>query len=64
MYGEKAPKESPTIGTRIGTGMVGTNAEVEEGYAAQAEKRALRREIKTWWEGVADHIDKLVRAVI
>lgn len=23
-------------------------------------KRILRREIKSWWEGVADHMDKLV----
>ena len=23
-------------------------------------KKELRREIKKWWEGVADHIDKIV----
>lgn len=25
------------------------------------ERRQLRREIKKWWEGIADHIDELVR---
>lgn len=28
---------------------------------ADSEKKLLRREIKRWWEGVAGHIDKLVR---
>ena len=36
----------------------------EESAATQAggeeEKKTLRREIKAWWEGVADHMDKLV----
>lgn len=59
MYGEKVPKESPTNAMKTSTGMVSTIEEVEE-RSAEAEKRALRREIKTWWEGVADHIDKLV----
>ncbi|KAJ8695190.1 hypothetical protein PTI98_007805 [Pleurotus ostreatus] len=58
MYGEKASKESPTTGTRTSTSMVSTISEVEE-RSTEAEKRVLRREIKTWWEGVADHIDKL-----
>lgn len=31
------------------------------GTPVDEEKRALRREIKAWWEGVADHLDKLVR---
>jgi 1-phosphatidylinositol-3-phosphate 5-kinase len=26
----------------------------------EEEKKLLRREIKSWWEGVADHMDKLV----
>jgi 1-phosphatidylinositol-3-phosphate 5-kinase len=26
----------------------------------EGEKKALRREIKQWWEGVSDHVDKLV----
>ncbi|KAL4265488.1 PIPK domain-containing protein [Pleurotus pulmonarius] len=58
MYGEKVPKESPTNAMKMSPGMVSTIEEVEE-RSAEAEKRALRREIKTWWEGVADHIDKL-----
>lgn len=32
-----------------------TDVDVDE------RKKALRREIKRWWEGIADHIDKLVR---
>lgn len=24
------------------------------------DKKELRREIKRWWEGIADHLDKLV----
>jgi 1-phosphatidylinositol-3-phosphate 5-kinase len=26
-----------------------------------SQKKDLRREIKKWWEGVADHIDKIVK---
>lgn len=26
-----------------------------------AQKKALRREIRKWWEGISDHIDKIVR---
>jgi 1-phosphatidylinositol-3-phosphate 5-kinase len=32
-------------------------ATVEE----EEEKRELRNEIKIWWQGIADHLDKLVR---
>ncbi|KAF8151494.1 hypothetical protein B0H34DRAFT_131326 [Crassisporium funariophilum] len=28
-----------------------------------ASKRILRREIKKWWEGVADHVDKIEKAL-
>jgi 1-phosphatidylinositol-3-phosphate 5-kinase len=28
------------------------------------ERRALRREIKAWWEGVADHMDKLETTIV
>ena len=28
-----------------------------------AHKKALRREIRKWWEGISDHIDKIVRDV-
>ena len=34
------------------------NKEGSEGEAKP--KKELRREIKKWWEGVADHIDKIV----
>jgi hypothetical protein len=34
--------------------------EGKEGPAVDEEKRALRSEIKAWWEGVADHLDRLV----
>lgn len=39
----------------------------EDGYgsedansAAEEEKKVLRREIKAWWQGISDHMDKLV----
>ncbi|KAL0948446.1 hypothetical protein HGRIS_011019 [Hohenbuehelia grisea] len=44
-YGDK-PAREPTVKEQV----VGT---VDE------EKKALRREIKTWWEAVSDHMDKL-----
>lgn len=28
--------------------------------AAEEDKKVLRREIKRWWEGITDHMDKLV----
>lgn len=31
-----------------------------ESGAVEDEKRILRKEIREWWEGVADHIDSLV----
>jgi hypothetical protein len=31
------------------------------GGIGEVKRKVLRREIKRWWEGVADHIDKLVR---
>ena len=34
----------------------------EEGTEDEtSQKKDLRREIKKWWEGVADHIDKIVK---
>ena len=27
---------------------------------AEEERRLLRREVKRWWEAIADHMDKLV----
>ena len=29
-----------------------------------SQKKDLRREIKKWWEGVADHIDKIVESFL
>jgi 1-phosphatidylinositol-3-phosphate 5-kinase len=29
-----------------------------------AHKKALRREIRRWWEGISDHIDKIVRNIL
>jgi 1-phosphatidylinositol-3-phosphate 5-kinase len=34
--------------------------EQEKDGDGDVEKRELRREIKKWWEGVADHMDTLV----
>jgi 1-phosphatidylinositol-3-phosphate 5-kinase len=45
-YGDKSSKESIASERDI--------AEVDE------EKKELRRQIKRWWEGVTDHLDKLV----
>lgn len=36
-------------------------SEEEPAPEIEDEKRILRREIVTWWEGVGRHIDKLVR---
>jgi 1-phosphatidylinositol-3-phosphate 5-kinase len=47
--GEKVSK-TPTEASEI-------SLEEEE---TEDEKRALRREIRQWWQGVADHIDSLV----
>ncbi|KAG7092023.1 hypothetical protein E1B28_008405 [Marasmius oreades] len=42
-------------GTASTTG--GVNDEIE--HEDEVEKKKLRREIKVWWEGVADHVDML-----
>ena len=42
---------------------VATEATEDSKYVdddVEGEKKALRREIKQWWEGVSDHVDKLV----
>ncbi|KAJ7748858.1 hypothetical protein B0H14DRAFT_2983246, partial [Mycena olivaceomarginata] len=44
----------------MSTSASGSAKEGKEGPAVDEEKRALRREIKAWWEGVADHLDGLV----
>jgi len=35
----------------------------EDADADGTHKKALRREIRKWWEGISDHIDKIVRDV-
>ncbi|KAG6852316.1 hypothetical protein C0991_000959 [Blastosporella zonata] len=35
------------------------SGEIAEESEEELEKRELRREIRRWWEGVADHMDKL-----
>ncbi|KAJ6475055.1 hypothetical protein C8R47DRAFT_1143386 [Mycena vitilis] len=32
--------------------------------SADEEKRTLRREIKAWWEGLADHMDKMETSIV
>jgi hypothetical protein len=46
----------------------GTASPILEGNSAPdpavvEERKALKREIKAWWQGVADHIDNLVSAI-
>lgn len=48
-------KSSPTP-TRSGS-------EAEPPEVVGEKKKILRKEIKRWWEGVSDHIDKLVRGL-
>ncbi|KAJ7687858.1 hypothetical protein B0H17DRAFT_1069454 [Mycena rosella] len=38
--------------------------EGKDGKPVEEEKRTLRREIKAWWEGVADHMDKLETTIM
>jgi hypothetical protein len=55
---EGTGKEGKAVGGESAGGGVAV-----EGVPAEdpeEEKRVLRREIKVWWEGVADHLDKLV----
>ncbi|KAJ7172306.1 hypothetical protein C8R46DRAFT_1085479 [Mycena filopes] len=49
---------SGTSGSTAGKTITGGHPTVEE------EKRTLRREIKAWWEGVADHLDKLETNIV
>ncbi|KAJ7249724.1 hypothetical protein B0H12DRAFT_1121540 [Mycena haematopus] len=41
-----------------------STATVSQPQPVDEEKRALRREIKAWWEGVADHMDKLETTIV
>ncbi|KAJ7825986.1 hypothetical protein B0H14DRAFT_3468071 [Mycena olivaceomarginata] len=48
----------------MSTSASGSVKEGKEGPAVDEEKRALRREIKAWWEGVADHLDGLETTIV
>jgi 1-phosphatidylinositol-3-phosphate 5-kinase len=50
-------KKRPT-----GNSVVGTIPEEKNagGTAVDNDKRTLRKEIKEWWQGVAEHLDRLV----
>jgi 1-phosphatidylinositol-3-phosphate 5-kinase len=48
--GSNVPSESSAASDS--TGITDTSAD--------EEKKALKREIKSWWQGVAEHIDRLV----
>lgn len=49
----------------IGSNMTSGSSAISEcagisDASAEEEKKALKREIKSWWQGVSEHIDKLV----
>lgn len=46
-------------GGRLSRDPVATQTE-KVNTEAEEERRVLRREIKRWWEAIADHMDKLV----
>ncbi|KAJ7127895.1 hypothetical protein C8R44DRAFT_873667 [Mycena epipterygia] len=56
--GDKAARASMASSTSTEGSAKSGGAPVDE------EKRALRREIKAWWEGVADHMDKLETTIV
>jgi 1-phosphatidylinositol-3-phosphate 5-kinase len=45
----------PTLSSSI-------SSDTSGGQQTGEGKRILRKEIKSWWEGIADHLDKLVSA--
>lgn len=48
------------VGEKVSRATTETSEVSVEEEAIEDEKRALRREIRQWWQGVADHIDYLV----
>jgi hypothetical protein len=46
--------------TKAGVPDRGTQLKDNTVPESEEEKRALRREIKSWWQGVSDHLDELV----
>lgn len=67
--GRNAVADAAVAGTEKGKAKskvegVGTNLERKGSvFGVEAEKRALRKEIKDWWQGVAEHLDRLVSVV-
>lgn len=53
----KVPRLQMVRDTGIPQTLLGNKEGSEDGARP---KKELRREIKKWWEGVADHIDKIV----
>lgn len=49
--------------TTTETSSGGEASVAEEEEVIEDEKRALRREIRQWWQGIADHIDSLEEAL-
>ncbi|KAF8213990.1 hypothetical protein K438DRAFT_1660635 [Mycena galopus ATCC 62051] len=65
--GDKSARSSiaSTSATSISTNGDGASLATTAGtQPVDEEKRALRREIKAWWEGVADHMDKLETTIV
>ncbi|KAG6810670.1 hypothetical protein H0H92_010818 [Tricholoma furcatifolium] len=58
---ERGAHESGSTITQAGSGETETGGEesLRPGDEREEERRELRREIRAWWEGVADHLDKL-----
>ena len=57
----KVPRLQITRGTEKANVPVCLSEPQERTEDEDRPKKELRREIKKWWEGVADHIDKIVR---
>ncbi|KAJ3539164.1 hypothetical protein NMY22_g4858 [Coprinellus aureogranulatus] len=54
----RAPAEEQQH-AKVGTGVTEDSKYGQLDDDVEGEKKALRREIKEWWEGVSDHVDKL-----
>ncbi|KAJ7330381.1 hypothetical protein DFH08DRAFT_786154 [Mycena albidolilacea] len=64
VYELRVPRLQIVGGAGTGARTSLANSEGKEGPAVDEEKRALRREIKAWWEGVADHLDGLETTIV
>ncbi|KAG6820693.1 hypothetical protein H0H93_013212 [Arthromyces matolae] len=56
--------DTSTVGTCSRTGSLDGEDAKGEGDDEQREKKELRREIKRWWEGVADYLDRLETIIV